>query len=318
MFPEPQPMSQASMDDMHNTEQAELTAHEQGHPPRSGAATRGHVLPASQTHKRSGSAPDPWSPGYQRNVHRFSQPAAPAGKHPKRVSIAEPERHRSTPAPLHLAGGHPPKARSVPLYAHHRHGSGSSGVAVRVRKKKPSLANFWRKLNGERVRERGHKVPGVWASLKAIVMSSWLNLLFVFVPLSWIAALGKWNYTYAFILSFVAIIPLENISEFGGEQLALYCGESIGDLIVITLHNIVEAVLALILLVKCELKLLQSTVIGVVLLHCLLIPGTAFLTGGTKLWAQQLKPQVTQLNQSLLTLGVLALVVPAGFFTALP
>lgn len=119
-------------------------------------------------------------------------------------------------------------------------------------------------------------------------------------------------------VSFVAIIPLENISEFGGEQLALYCGESIGDLIIITLHNVVEAVLALILLVKCELKLLQSTVIGVVLLHCLLIPGTAFLTGGSKLWAQQLKPQVTQLNQSLLTVGVLALVVPAGFFTALP
>lgn len=119
-------------------------------------------------------------------------------------------------------------------------------------------------------------------------------------------------------VSFVAIIPLENISEFGGEQLALYCGESIGDLIIITLHNIVEAVLALILLVKCELKLLQSTVIGVVLLHCLLVPGTAFLTGGTKLWAQQLKPQVTQLNQSLLTIGVLALVVPAGFFSALP
>ncbi|KAF8597562.1 hypothetical protein BDV93DRAFT_499519 [Ceratobasidium sp. AG-I] len=321
LFPEPQPMSQASIDDMHNTERAELVAHEQSHPPRSGAPTRGHVLPASRTHRRSGSAPDPWSPGYQRNVHRFSQPAPPTGKQPKRVSIVTPEHARSTPAPSNHAGeahGHGARARSIPLYAHHRHGSGSSGVAVRVRKKEPSLANFFRKLNGERVRERGHKVPGVWESTKAIVTSSWLNVLFIFVPLSWIAALGKWHYTYAFILSFVAIIPLENISEFGGEQLALYCGESIGDLIVITLHNVVEAVLALILLIKCELKLLQSTVIGVVLLHCLLIPGTAFLTDGTKLWAQQLKPRVTQLNQSLLTIGVLALVVPAGFFTALP
>ncbi|GAB1526328.1 hypothetical protein RhiTH_009495 [Rhizoctonia solani] len=119
-------------------------------------------------------------------------------------------------------------------------------------------------------------------------------------------------------VSFIAIIPLENLSEYGGEQLALYCGESIGDLIVITLHNTVEAVLAIVLLVKCELKLLQSTVIGVVLLHCLLVPGVAFLTDGTKLWAQQLKPRITELNQSLLIIGVLSLVVPTAFFSALP
>ncbi|KAG9104188.1 hypothetical protein FRC07_009838, partial [Ceratobasidium sp. 392] len=47
-------------------------------------------------------------------------------------------------------------------------------------------------------------------------------------------------------------------------------------------------------------------------------PGTAFLTGGSKIWAQSLKPRVTELNQSLLTIGVLALVVPAAFFSALP
>ncbi|KAF8730036.1 hypothetical protein RHS02_07717, partial [Rhizoctonia solani] len=119
-------------------------------------------------------------------------------------------------------------------------------------------------------------------------------------------------------VSFIAIIPLENLSKYGGEQLALYCGEGIGDLIVITLHNTVEAVLAIVLLVKCKLKLLQSTVIGVVLLHCLLVPGVAFLTDGTKLWAQQLKPRITKLNQSLLTIGVLSLVVPTAFFSALP
>ncbi|KAJ1302131.1 hypothetical protein OPQ81_000960 [Rhizoctonia solani] len=191
--------------------------------------------------------------------------------------------------------------------------------------------NFKRKFQGHRLRERGHKVPGLWASIKAIVTCSWLNLLFVFVPLAWVwgwkvaqpfvkekkkSSYG--DYVYLFILSFVAIIPLENICEFAGEQLALYCGESIGDLIIITLHNVVEVVLAWFLLIKCELKLLQATIVGVVLLHSLLVPGTAFLTGGSKIWAQNLKPRVTELNQSLLTIGVLALVVPAGFYAALP
>ncbi|KAG8733550.1 hypothetical protein FRC11_005303 [Ceratobasidium sp. 423] len=288
----------ASVDEMHRAQDAELAGHQRANPnpdPRE----RRHVRPTS--HQRTGNAPDPWSPDYQRNTHRFS-----LGSTASRVP------------PVGISGNSRPSHPRGPLYAHHRHGSASPDAPVRIRRKSPGIMNFFRKLNGERVRERGHKVPGVWQSLKAIVLSSWLNVLFVFLPFSWVAALAKWNYVYTFILSFIAIIPLENVSEYGGEQLALYCGESIGDLIVITLHNIVEAVLAIILLVKCELKLLQSTVIGVVLLHCLLVPGVAFLTDGTKLWAQQLKPRVTELNQSLLTVGVLALVVPTGFFSALP
>jgi Ca2+:H+ antiporter len=43
--------------------------------------------------------------------------------------------------------------------------------------------------------------------------------------------------------------------------------------------------------------------IGVVLLHLLLIPGTAFLTGGVRIWEQQLHPHRSQLNLTLLTVG---------------
>ncbi|KAG9092727.1 hypothetical protein FRC06_011818, partial [Ceratobasidium sp. 370] len=259
-------------------------------------------------HQRTGSTgqyTDPWSPGYRRNIHRFSssggvQELHTPVEHSKRFSTANPAHRLST-------GGSPP---GPPL---------------------SKWQNFRRKFQGHRLRERGHKVPGWWASLKAIVTCSWLNILFVFLPVAWV---WGWrvaqpfqypkkknsyeDYVYLFILSFIAIIPLENIAEFAGEQLALYCGESIGDLIIITLHNVVEVVLAWFLLLKCELKLLQATLVGVVLLHSLLVPGTAFLTGGSKIWAQSLKPRVTELNQSLLTIGVLALVVPAAFFTALP
>ncbi|KAF8594654.1 hypothetical protein BDV93DRAFT_565179, partial [Ceratobasidium sp. AG-I] len=91
---------------------------------------------------------------------------------------------------------------------------------------------------------------------------------------------------------------------------------SIGGLIIITRHNIVEVVLAWFLHIKCEL--LQATLTGAVFLYSLLVPGTVFLTGGLKIRAQSLKPRVTKLNQSLLAIGVLALVVPAAFYSALP
>jgi Ca2+:H+ antiporter len=58
-------------------------------------------------------------------------------------------------------------------------------------------------------------------------------------------------------------------------------------LIIVTLNNsAVEATLAITVLLRCELKLPQSTITGVVLLHLLLIPSTTFFTGGARIWEQ--------------------------------
>ena len=74
-------------------------------------------------------------------------------------------------------------------------------------------------------------------------------------------------------VSFLSIIPLEKLFDFGGEQMALYTGKDLGDLISVTLNkcvppfffveklvlracltlfSAVEATLAIILLLKCE------------------------------------------------------------------
>ena len=47
----------------------------------------------------------------------------------------------------------------------------------------------------------------------------------------------------------------------------------------------------------------RMNLVGVVVLHLLLIPGTAFLVGGTTIWEQDLHPNATQLNHSLLAVG---------------
>jgi len=179
---------------------------------------------------------------------------------------------------------------------------------------------------GDRFLRKGKRKVGVVESLKAILFSSWLNLLLLFIPIAWVAHFGNandepptktWNYSATFVLCFLSIIPLEKLFDYGGEQMALYLGADLGDLLVVTLNNTVEATLAIILLKKCELKLLQSTIIGVVLLHLLLIPGVAFVTGGARVLEQDLHPHLTQLNQTLLTIGVMTLLLPAAFFAAL-
>jgi len=111
--------------------------------------------------------------------------------------------------------------------------------------------------------------------------------------------------------------------------------QELGDLLEITLNNSVEVALAIFLLVKNRYRLLQTTIVGVSVLHLLLIPGVAFMSGGARLIEQHLHAGATevrsacsgasvglclrrtQLNHSLLTLGVMTLILPAVFFAAL-
>ncbi|KAF5369774.1 hypothetical protein D9758_001318 [Tetrapyrgos nigripes] len=179
----------------------------------------------------------------------------------------------------------------------------------------------------DRFLRKGKRKIGTVESLKNIAFSSWLNIFIVFIPVAWIAHFSNENnednpqrvfsYPVTFVMSLLAIVPLERLFDYGGEQMAFYCGKDLGDLIVVTLNNAVEATLAIILLTKCELKLLQSTIIGVVILHLLLVPGTAFITGGARVMHQELHPHLTELNHTLLTMGVLAVLLPAAFFAAL-
>ena len=52
-----------------------------------------------------------------------------------------------------------------------------------------------------------------------------------------------------------------------------------------------------------RLQLLKATIVGVVILHLLLVPGTSFATGGARIIQQDLHPHATELNHSLLTIG---------------
>lgn len=160
------------------------------------------------------------------------------------------------------------------------------------------------------------KKVGVLESLKAIAFSSCLNIFLVFIPFAWVAHFMHWHHGLTFAFCFLALLPLSKLSEYGGEQLSFYLGKDLGDFFAVSLNNVIEATLAIILLKKCEIRLLQSTVIGVVILHLLLIPGTAFFTGGAHIMEQELHPHLSQLNHVLLTIGVLTLLLPSAFFTA--
>jgi Ca2+:H+ antiporter len=71
---------------------------------------------------------------------------------------------------------------------------------------------------------QSHRIPTVKEGLMAIVKSSWINPLVVFIPFG-IASHFVWSPTITFVLNFIAIVPLAKLLGFATEELALYTGE---------------------------------------------------------------------------------------------
>lgn len=160
--------------------------------------------------------------------------------------------------------------------------------------------------------------PGVLASFKAIVLSSWLNVLLVFIPVSWALNFAlKDNIqnkdTIVFVTSFLAIIPLAKLLAFATDELSLRVGQTLAGLLNATLGNAVELIVAIIALIKCELRVVQSSLVGSILSNLLLVLGMCFFAGGLKYSQQGFGGSATQLNSSLLAISVIAVLLPAAF-----
>jgi len=173
--------------------------------------------------------------------------------------------------------------------------------------------SFWARLTG-----KGHATVGWKQSIKALATYSWLNTLLVVVPLAWaLHFVHSVSHKVVFAVSIIALLPLVKLLHYAGDQMAFNCGRVAGDVVMVTVNNSVETVMAILLLLKCELKLLQSTITGFVLLRLLLVSGTAFIFGGLRRKSQILHADRSQLNQTMLTTGALALLLPALFYNVL-
>lgn len=71
-----------------------------------------------------------------------------------------------------------------------------------------------------------------------------------------------------------------------------------------TLGNAVELIVAIIALVKCEIQVVQSSLLGSILSNLLLVLGMVFFVGGIKYSEQGFKDTAAQMNSSLLVIAV--------------
>ncbi|BGP38614.1 hypothetical protein JCM10450v2_002563 [Rhodotorula kratochvilovae] len=157
------------------------------------------------------------------------------------------------------------------------------------------------------------KAPGWRSSLINIAKYSWLNVLLVFVPVSWACHFTNQSPTLIFVVSFIAIVPLAALLGFATEDIALRVGETIGGLLNATFGNAVELIIAILALTKGELDIVQSSMIGSILSNCLLVLGMCLFAGGIRMHEMSYSVRAAQVNLNLLGLAVTAIVIPVAF-----
>ncbi|KAG9007757.1 hypothetical protein FRB94_013992 [Tulasnella sp. JGI-2019a] len=162
-------------------------------------------------------------------------------------------------------------------------------------------------------RKKVGKEPSLRSSLKAIVLCSWLNVLLVFLPLSWAFYLTRFDDTVVFVTTFLGIIPLANLLAFATDELTIRVGETLGGFISVSLGNVVETIVAMVALVKCELAVVQAALVGAILSDLLLVLGICY-----EYSSQGFKQSSATLNSCLLTLCVIGVIIPTVSYFALP
>jgi hypothetical protein len=70
--------------------------------------------------------------------------------------------------------------------------------------------------------------------VRVVVLSSWLNVLLLFVPAGFIVAYLHVNLVVIFLVNFIAIIPLSGLLGLGMDQLMLQIGDGLIILVWIT------------------------------------------------------------------------------------
>ncbi|EGR51369.1 Ca2+ transporter [Trichoderma reesei QM6a] len=148
--------------------------------------------------------------------------------------------------------------------------------------------------------------------VRSVLCTSWLNLLLFFVPIGYVAYFLNINSTLIFIFNALAIVPLSSLLTDVTEKIASDAGDTVGAILNISLGNLVELIL-FVALKNDQIRVVQASILGSILVNLLLILGSALLT--TKLPDQEFLHDAagTQLLGSLLFVSVFTFLMPTAF-----
>ncbi|MCE5167916.1 calcium/proton exchanger [Paenibacillus profundus] len=146
------------------------------------------------------------------------------------------------------------------------------------------------------------------------------NRLF-FVPLIVAFALSgaghylHWNMTLQFVISAIAIIFVAGFLGRATESVSHYAGQRLGGFLNATFGNAAELIIAIFLVRDGLFDMVKASLTGAIIGNLLLVLGLSVFVGGLKFKTQRFNADLAGMNGSLMLLAVIALFVPAAFFT---
>ncbi|OAX41504.1 hypothetical protein K503DRAFT_490567 [Rhizopogon vinicolor AM-OR11-026] len=158
----------------------------------------------------------------------------------------------------------------------------------------------------------------MWQGWRVVVFGSWFNILLPLIPVTWtLSFVLEKHHDIIFILSVLSMIPLVKLHDLSTRELALRIGGTKAGLLNASMSNTVELVIAITALRKCELRVVQASLIGSILSKLLLVLGMCFFAGGLRFSEQGFDQTATQIHSSLLSISVGALLLPAAYHFAI-
>ncbi|KAI8827275.1 uncharacterized protein EV422DRAFT_34358 [Fimicolochytrium jonesii] len=159
----------------------------------------------------------------------------------------------------------------------------------------------------------GPPPPTLKSSLRFAFLSNWINVLLPFAPLGILAGLLKWDGVLVFVFNFFALLPMAKLLGVATEELALRTSQTIGGLLNATFGNAVEAIVGIIALNQGLLSVVKASLLGSILSNLLLVLGASFLAGGLYHKNQTFNVTGAQTSAALMSIVVMAFVLPAAF-----
>ncbi|HTI38928.1 MAG TPA: calcium/proton exchanger [Vicinamibacterales bacterium] len=148
------------------------------------------------------------------------------------------------------------------------------------------------------------------AQLRHSLTRSWLNVLLVAVPLSWIAVYVHAP-MYIFVGAAISLVPAAGFIGEATEELATRSGPTMGGLLNATFGNAAELIIAFVALRAHHTEVVKASLTGSILGNLLLVFGLSCFVGGLKHGAQRFNRTAAGSATVMLVLAVVALVMPA-------
>jgi Ca2+:H+ antiporter len=140
-----------------------------------------------------------------------------------------------------------------------------------------------------------------------------ISVLTIALPLAILAELMHWGPLWVFALSAIGVIPMARYIGTATEALAHYTGPRIGGLLNATLGNAAELIITIFAIREGLLDLVKASITGSILGNLLLVLGMSMVYGGARHGIQKFDRQQAGNNAILLTLAVVAMVIPSLF-----